>query len=696
MKIRVALMALAVAAPAAGQSPLALVASAGDLTLPWDYADLGIESRCGTDGFVIAANQWFCVRRNAGGALAATQVGLMPAALDGFIVVRPPTVTDRRLLLAAPTQNSPGNPVAAFDPVTLAVEDLGTFAIGGLVGQPVIRVDVEGDGIEELVLTDSPPLSWRSVSLPTSNATPSQVIRTYSFRPLAAAQIDADPQDELVVVSDTGELQFYDASTLQLESFQPAGNYFTQMLVRDWDADGIDEIAIRTRTSTVALIDPNGVGSPLQIASGYIPLDVIDWQGPGSQDLVLWSNSEVRVFDPQSGAQVGQAWVPTVAQERPQSTLRADWDNDGDMDLVWPQVSAPTALWRLRNNDGLTALQPGAAHKIVAGSALIEGEPVVVTVESFAGSSGLDFRLRSRDPQSLAVIGDAPLSGADVNSKFVVADFHPAAGFELMEIGQTRLRLRALDGTELWSRNIELPFDRRFLYPVFPDFTCSGDFCRRVLLLDRPVVGTDERLRLFDTANGTEVWTLETPDFAVARPLGLSDLDTDGASELFYREIDGGTNHRMVALDGITRNLRWQHSDLPAPLRVARTQDQRQRLAVLAEDASISYLEPATGTVLRVGPATLSGSDLCLGSCEIAYLSQGETQGVWVTTNLQGFGLSTRMRDLRSPRWSENRYEFVRGMAVFGRNRVILDGGSAVRAYQDGEDGMHTDEFEGW
>lgn len=696
MKIRVALMALAATAPALAQSPLTLVAMAGDLTLPWDYADLGIESRCGTDGFVIAANQWFCVRRNANGSLAATQVGLMPAALDNFFVVRPPTATDRRLLMSAPTQNSSGYPVAAFDPVTLAVEDLGTFPIGGRVDRPVLRVDVEGDGTEELVLTDSPPISWRSVSLPTSGATPSQVIRTYSFRPLAAAQIDADPQDEIVVISDTGQLQFYDASTLQLEPFQPAGNYFAQTLVRDWDADGIDEIAVRTQSSTVALVDPNAVGAPLQIPSSHIPLDLIDWQGPGSQDLVLWSSSEVRVFDPQSGAQVGQAWVPTVAQERPLSTLRADWDNDGDIDLVWPQVSVPTALWRLRNNDGVTALQPGAVYKSVAGSAVIEGEPVVITVESFTGTSGPDYRLRSRHPQSLAVVGDAPLSGADVNSKFAVADFHPAAGFELIEVGQTRIRLRALDGTELWSRNIELPFDRRFLYPVFPDSTCTGDFCRRLLLLDRPFSGNDERLRLFDTAGGTEVWTLETPDIAVARPLGLSDLDTDGATEIFYSESGDGENHRMVALDGVTRTVLWQHRDIPVPLLVARTQDQRRRLAVLGEDASISYLGAATGNVLRVGRATLSGSALCLGSCEIAYLGQGETQGVWVTTNLQGFGLSTRMRDLRSPRWSENRYEFVRGMAVFGRNRVILDGGSAIRAYQDGEDGVYTDEFEDW
>lgn len=695
MKSCLAILALAFAGSACAQLPLTLALGAGDQALPWDYAGTGIESRCGSDWFFLAAEQWTCVRRNGAGALGVISAGLLPEVLDGFVVVRPPLAADRRLLMAGPVEVQ-GTRILALDPVNLAVEDLGRLPPGGYPNFPFLRVDVEGDGVEELLLTDSPPLGSRLVSLPTST-TPSQVVRTLAFIPLGAGQFDSDPQSELVTVDALGELTIRDASSLQVEPFSIPGSYFDNgVLVRDWDSDGIAEIALRSRSFRIVLVDVNRPGLPIELPVNDHALDLIDWQAAGSLDLLLWSPGMLRVFDPRTGSLLSEVFVPRVGQELPRHVLRMDWDNDGDRDLVWPQLASPNSLWLVRNNGGVSELQAGASYKHVAGEALVGGHPRLVTVEGFLAENGIAARLRTRDPATLELQTDVALAGADINARFAVADFHPADGVEVIAVAQTHVRLHDLSGALLWERPIELPFERSFRNPVFVDASCQGAGCRRLLLLDRAHAASGvHRLRLFDTATGNQSWSLDAPLLHRFLPLGLTDLDTDGVPELLYADEVGG-NSTILALDGVSSGLRWQTEMLTRPIGLRQTFAASRRLALLFADGAIAWMRPQDGEFLRVAPVLNPGQDACGESCDFVYLGQGSSSGAFVTSNLQGRTLATRWRDLRGPIWSQSRHAYISGLAPFADGRVVISSGFALYAYDAADDGLHADEFEGW
>jgi hypothetical protein len=232
---------------------------------------------------------------------------------------------------------------------------------------------------------------------------------------------------------------------------------------------------------------------------------------------------------------------------------------------------------------------------------------------------------------------------------------------------------------------------------VVPDATCTGEHCRRVLILDDDFSGPDDTLRLFDTATGNELWSGTSSADWLERAIGLSDLDGDGVPELLYSDFAIATGVRLVALDGVTRQPRWTTATgIDRPLQTQRTSDSAQRLTLLGEYGGIHYLDPATGAVRRtrylIGPDSAS----CPQLCELRYLSQGATVGQWLVINFSDHVLRTMARDLRGPRWAGGAGYFPNGVAVLGPRLVNIASGTSIYALQAEIDGIFTDEFEGW
>jgi hypothetical protein len=547
------------------------------------------------------------------------------------------------------------------------------------------------------------------VSLPGGPGMPSQLLRTLPFRPDFAGQFDADPQSELAVVDDNGVLRFYDATTLLQEPYQPQGAYYGRgsapFVVADWDADGIDEIAIDSRLGWVGLIDPNGSTTPVQATipdSGPVePLAMVDWQGPNSRDLAIWTRQRVRVVDPRSGAVLGTFPTPELTGSDPYLPLSIDWDLDGDGDLAWIQGEVfGSALWLLRNGDGLAVQQYPALDKRVVGHVDTGGQPQLVTVELFGAPTGGDLRLRRRNPQTLGLLDDVQIVFDRFSEdSYALADLHPNVGTELLQAGQERLRLFGMDGTLLWSRPNPQPLQHRYRFAKVPDSSCSGAGCQRILLLDEDQSGSGEtRIRLLESAvDGSEVWnTAAATDASLVGTVGLSDLSGDGIPEIFFTESGVSAQRKLVVHDGATGTLRWQSADIEWPVQLQRTDDSAHRVAVLSSTGSVTYVDPADGHVLRQLPVAGSTSP-CFVRCDLRYLRQGETVGLWLLGNASSeFPLQTVGRDLRSTAWGGGIGHFPNGIAAVGPNLVNIAAGNALYRFDAAADGVFAEEFEGW
>lgn len=677
---------LACGLSARAQVPLA---ESYDFALGFQYIDHQGPNHCSSDWLVIEYGRWFCVRKDAADRLEITQLG--EPILEGvpWLLLREPVPGDRRLLLAGIVGTPGGNPVFAFDPLTLVQEPLGNLP-AEVQPSGAIAVDRDGDGRPELAMKSaSAPARVRLVSLPGGAGPPFAVLAELDFSPILAAQIDADPQQELAYL-DGLSLRFRDASTLLEEAWRPAGTYSNAYpgLAWDADADGLEELAVpNCCPGPLGLLDPArpdwsamvGVGGPLRR-----PLAALTWSSRRARSLVTWSFNGLGVIDPESGQTVASLGVHREL-ENVTPLARLDLDADQDEDLLW---LARGSLWVLRNPDGPWEVQHGSQGKRILGLWRQDGESALATIEQFSGPEPNPLRFRLRDPLTLKLLHEADLGRGSLSQEFQLGDLHPAMGPELIHSTGGTLTLRGYHGNYLWTRGTWFPFVHQFRQPVAPDSSCRGVGCRRLLVMaDQPGSGFDAIL-LLDGATGETLWVQD--DFSQSRPLALSDLNGDGFPEPVYAPRNGGS--RLSARDGLTGELLWSVAMSEFPVAVKRSTGDPQRLAVLGSFGTLRYLDPASGETLR--QLQLAPGHSC-SNCSLDYLAQGPAAGTWVVGGLGTAGLVGVRRDLRGLAWTLPHLEG--SLSALAPDKLHVADARSVRLLGlPVDDGLFAAEFEAW
>lgn len=692
-------LSLVIATLATAQSPLTEVASVNELDFGFNYVGVGIESRCGADWFVVESGHWKCVRRQIDGNLGVIEFGRLP--LSSIQVIRPPVSGDRRILFHVAPAASGGAMVSALDPVTLELSEIGPLPASGSPGDPVLLLDADGDGIQELLLRGYNGATDRIVTLPPTPGLPFAQVRDLPFQAEQAGQFDGDIHAELLVLGGD-RLKLYDAVTLQQEPYQPQGGFYVPRpaVIADWDHDGVDEMAVTASTGSTALVDPNGSVTPILVSLPWPAIadaiSLVDWQAPGSRDLALWNTGGVLIVNPRTGAHLAQFALPEGQSGHPRNALQIDWDNDGDADLAW--VHQGIALWVLRNGGGLTVQQRAANEKRPMGYASPGGPTTLTTVETFGFYSVVDRRLRQRDPLTLEVLSDVSLPAGGRSADCTIADLHSSPGMEWFCGGTTVMTLYAADGRLLWSRSHPESSWRRWSSGAIADATCVGVACRRIILRDTPqsTPVPEHVLRLFDSESGNELWSSNRSTTA-REAIALTDLDGDGVPEIVHAESATFGTSRLVVLDGVSREQRWVLNGVYFPMALNRTTDSAGRLAMLEVDGNLSYLDPINGQRLR-SAAMLPPGEYCT-YCRIQYLAQGDTAGLWLFTYLDGNyspALLTMPRDLRGPIWQSGYRPRPDSLRTLAPNLVHLTEGSSLYALSADQDEVFNDEFEGW
>ncbi|GAA4439439.1 hypothetical protein GCM10023091_21580 [Ravibacter arvi] len=157
--------------------------------------------------------------------------------------------------------------------------------------------------------------------------------------------------------------------------------------VADWDNDGDADIYVPMRNSAQneknffyrndngKYVLLSGASSPFNnvVVSGYNQLIFGDFDNdgdidlhnyPGSQlDNEFWRNNGSGVFSKVTGAQNPFDNLPgKAAFSNAQYTYVADWDNDGDVDILMTRRGNTSVREYYRNNGGVYSLQTGASN----------------------------------------------------------------------------------------------------------------------------------------------------------------------------------------------------------------------------------------------------------------------------------------------------------------------------------------------
>lgn len=680
-------------------------AHALDLRFQWNFVARGIEGPCGQDWYAHEQGYRLCFRYvPASGRLEVYRFEPLPAELRYSSTLRGPIPGDRRLLLA-PLMPAGGEAIHAYDPVTNQYTVIGEVPQIGSASMFRGPIDYEGDGHSELLITGGN--STRALSLPGAPGGAFQILTAITEEPWNSAtvfpgQFDSDARTELAQAVGS-QLRFLDLQSQQLEPFAPTIPLNAYRYVGDWDADGVDELAMPA-PDQFHLIDPNRTppvyasapAALAQLASGF---GRVDWTGAGSHQLVARSREGYKVFDPRTG--VVLADFPFFDTLESRSSYAVDWEADGDGDALF--LREDSALLLLRNPDGPQLVQRRSVIKYPLGHTLWMGSVALVSAELY-GTEPYEVRLALRDPDSLERLADLSLDvTVAASTEVLLGDFHPQAGPEVL-IGDLQAihAYSVQTGQALWSRSLPLASGRQFRGFAVADGDCVAqpNGCRRVAVLEisepggTNTVGT--RPLLLDGSDGQVVWNGPADGCASCRTgaIALTDLDDDGQREVLYSVLSV-SDGVVRALDPITSTMRWEAIlDLEAA-RIVRTSGPVRRLAVVDRARVLSYLQPATGEVLRSRLAwNASPQVLCVRQCQLDYLEQGSGAGMWMVYDGDSGRISLIRHDFRG--------EIEVLEAGFGE-RVTREGNEVVGTSEPGltrysveRDGLFSDEFEGW
>ena len=197
-------------------------------------------------------------------------------------------------------------------------------------------------------------------------ATPSQV------RSLALGQADSDPAFELAFFG-PGDFPAFGVGWIDTPETTPTGLSFTTRdytfganahAVLDVDGDGLSDHILSSQDQfDVFLTASNGdvsFASTLDTAhesGSFVNLAVGDVDGDGDDDLVSWDNivgNDTRFIAlEQTGSGLSEHPASVVMDLVPARGFLADWDGDGDLDLLANDLSASGGvLWHQVRNDG--------------------------------------------------------------------------------------------------------------------------------------------------------------------------------------------------------------------------------------------------------------------------------------------------------------------------------------------------------
>jgi hypothetical protein len=217
-------------------------------------------------------------------------------------------------------------------------------ALEGILGEGAAG-DVDGDGVLELALENA--------SAPVAGA--SRLVRWWTwngagFTPSAAVSVPYQPGVQSLAVG-------------------------------DWDGDGVDEIAIGHRYVEELLILESVLGAPVPAGTVLVPIGpgpieafAADFGGDGRDDLLVAVRTAIGPFSfdtkaelcvlTSTGAGFAAGPVSTVPDLPDLYTVDplwiADWDGDGDRDVIAASVGSEDAGFAILANDGSAAFAPAA------------------------------------------------------------------------------------------------------------------------------------------------------------------------------------------------------------------------------------------------------------------------------------------------------------------------------------------------
>jgi hypothetical protein len=229
---------------------------------------------------------------------------------------------------------------------TIVLDHLGAtvFVAPAQVNPPqntaVTAADLDGDGDLEIVLGQS--AYHHTGALVYANASV-----TAGFPQVG--NLDADPQPEILVSSDSGVTVLEHDGTIKYLNAQPGGTFpaFRPAAIHDFDGDDVAEFAVSS-SSVYSIYEttPSVLWSaPVTDASGWSGGTAFDFDGDGVAEAMYGDEENLYVFD---GMGIPLLSVPRSSKTLAEYPIVADVDNDGSAEIIvvsdsgWNGQTAPT------------------------------------------------------------------------------------------------------------------------------------------------------------------------------------------------------------------------------------------------------------------------------------------------------------------------------------------------------------------
>ena len=476
--------------------------------------------------------------------------------------------------------------------------------------------DLDGDGTVELTVwrdADWQVLDVRSGSPMGRGALPAP---TRWSRAPALADLDGDGVVEfLAIPADASPkataLRWRDGralweSTLALTGPQPARR--DGLLHRT--ARG--ELLVAT-ADALAAVDP-GTGK-LRWRLPGVPQGVLtaDWDGDGEEDVLVGTRGRGLTCLDSAGA---AKWTLRLDVDVSPYCLLPDTDRDGLPEILihrhaalFASVRGPRTLW------ACSATGPLQATPLVIDA---DGDGRCEVIQLGPWGRGQHLRCLAGDTgavrwgtQCLIAPNRAPaIADWDGDGRPDVVDIGRMPGMA----GSQLVALRASDGKPL---SVVAVGEAGAIYstPVVSDFNADGQPDLALHRWDRKdIVAVDGR-------SGRLLWRHPTGDFNMGT-VGLADLNGDGRGDVIAASIDG----HVHALDGATGKPLWPAAPIGrggsrgAPLLHDLTGDGRCEVLIVAQDGAMYVIDGATGKLLW--RATVAGASEAVGRPAVAKVGQ--------------------------------------------------------------------------
>jgi len=281
---------------------------------------------------------------------------------------------------------------------SLAWEAMLRTAVGVGAPAPLVLADTDGDGLTEVAHFEhyrvwrcmAPPFNnicfWVNVpflqvrngatGVPTwdslSSGLPAEPV---TYRALAAADLDGDGADEVVLSTASGLVALAASGELRWSTAIPGCSQTTSAVVADLDAAPGQEVLVGCSSTsgdvsflalvsgaTGALLRSVGLGV---YDSASTPLSVADLDGDGDQDAVLGLGSTVVAADLTSGAM----WSLPLSAALGAGLPVADLDGDGSADVLVLDSTAWESLRLVSGATGAVLWDSAASGLSLAGTA---------------------------------------------------------------------------------------------------------------------------------------------------------------------------------------------------------------------------------------------------------------------------------------------------------------------------------------